>query len=465
MAAMLKREHRLMSLRVELEFWSGSPLVHLIFESGGGPRERWQIALQDLGVDANARPDPQATMRLPTPILETLAVLSRTCAATGDDEPLWLHLVRPYGYLGALPWEALLGAAIKRPVLRLPDFLERSQENPDILEIAICYDPPWQTDRAAAHGRVRDVISGALATPRPQIVVHLFTTPEAAQGLRGHADPRLNIHDASGSKAAALTSRAASASPWLEWMADALQGRALDAVHFVCATETADECATLLLRASPVPESVGSLSAISASDIAAFLQRAGAWAALFSPPPMSGTETSCRYFADGLAQIRPGPVLFHEFHAGDAGGAQLEEVYRFLFAPEASAAPRLERDFLYCQPSLVSNYAFWDDERPRELGPPSRASLPERAWASFSQKTDLLPDFRLPEAPAWTSAAQRFVEKASLESSKFRQSAESGFLVDSVRSSAMSANTVVQDTLADIQNIIDQHARIEREDD
>lgn len=465
MAQALKREHRLISLRVELEFWSGLPHVRLTFESGGGPTESWKVPLEELGIATSSGPDIGTGAKLPSAIADRITNLSQLCASTGDDEPLWLHLVRPYGYLGIFPWEAVLGAPIKRPILRLPDFLERSQENPDTLEIAICYDPPWDRNVAAAHTRVGDVIAGALSTPRSQIVVHLFTTPDAAQVLRQQGDRRLSIHDANASKVAALEAQAGASSPWLAWMADALHGRSLDAVHFICATEAADERATLMLRASPMPESVASLSAIYGSEVAAFLQRTGAWAALFSAPPMSGSETSCRYFADGLAQIRPGPVLFHEFAAEDEGRRQLDNVYRFLFAPEASQAPLLKRDFLYCQPSLVQNYAKWDSGHAREPGPASRAPLAQRVWANLSQKSAMIPDFHLPEAPAWTSAAQRFVEKASLDSTRFLQSADSGLLVDSVRSSAMSANNVVQDTLADIQKIIDQHAGTQRTDD
>jgi hypothetical protein len=296
-------------------------------------------------------------------------------------------------------------------------------------------------------------------------VVHLFTTPEAAQVLQSQPDPRLRIHDARTSKSSAenYASSSKSSSPWLDWMEDALQGRALDAVHFVCDTEAAEERPTLLLRASPRPERYPSLSAIYASEVASFLQRTGAWAALFSPPPTSGTEGCCRYFADSLAQIRPGPVLFHEFSDDHLARGQLDNVYRFLFASEPTEAPRLQRDFLYCQPALVRDYDNWDAERPPELGPP-RASYLKRTLASVSQRTDLIPDINLPEAPAWTSAAQRFVERASLDSARFRQSAKDSFLVDSVRSSALSANTVVQDTLIQIQKIIDQHATPQQED-
>lgn len=38
--------------------------------------------------------------------------------------PLWLHLVKPYGFLGAVDWESALVGELHRPLLRLPDFLE-----------------------------------------------------------------------------------------------------------------------------------------------------------------------------------------------------------------------------------------------------------------------------------------------------------------------------------------------------
>lgn len=469
MAELLKREHRLMSLRVELEGWSGEPHVVLGFEAGGGLQRTWNLPMATLGLDRETEQAVGHTPRLPVEVLDEIAGLARVCAKAGPDEPMWLHLVRPYGRLGVAPWEMVLGEAVERPILRLPDFLERSKEDPGVLEIAICFDPPWKSDLRVACERVADVISSALESPRLRIVVHLFTTPEAADVLEGRTDPRLRIHDANALAAGSdvTASVADRSSPWLDWMGDVLRGRTLDAVHFVCSTETTDERATLLLRSSPRPEKFQALSAVNAAEVTNFLQRTGAWVALFSPPPTSGTEGPCRYFADALAQIRPGPVVYHEFSDNQSARSQLDKIYRFLFAPEPAPAPVLRKDFLYCQPALVSSYEDWDHQQSWELGPPRirYPSYASSARAKASGRSGSNPDYPLPEASAWTAAAQRFVEKASLDAARLRQSATGPFLTEAVRETALSANAVVQDTLGEIQKIIDRHAAARRGED
>ena len=461
MAAILKREHQLMSLRIEVELWSGKPQVVIGFEAGGGLCKKWSLPATTLGLgqESSACEIP----RLPVEVAGEITALTRDYAQTGPSEPLWVHLVRPYGCLGVARWEKALADIVQRPILRLPDFLERSKEDPDILEIAVCYDPPWKSDVESAHKRVSEVISSALQSPRPQILVHLFTTPEASEILGSQTDPRLKIHNPNVLRAKTAGSIVKYSSPWLDWMGRTLEDRALDAVHFVCATESADERAALLLRASLGTEKLLSLSSVHVAEVTSFLQRTGAWAALFSPPPASSTTDSCRYFADALAQNRPGPVLFHEFSDDQLSRGQLDNVYRFLFAPEPIDAPVLREDFLYCQPALVSNYEDWGDEKLHEVRR-LRASYLSRTLARVSQQSDIIPDFHLPEAPAWTSAAQRFVEKASLDVARLQRSTQGSFLVDAVRNSALSANNAVQETLGEIQKIIDRHAKPRQDD-
>ncbi|PBC04266.1 hypothetical protein [Mesorhizobium sp. WSM3860] len=453
----LKREHQLMSLRMELLAWSGDPYILIDFESGGSSKKNWKLPASMLGITQEGRSSLPQGPHLPRALADEIAATANENARTGSSEPLWLHLIRPYGLLGAVPWERLLGDVVNRPILRLPDFLERSKEDPDTLEIAVCFDPSIEGDHFADFRRVHDVICSAFDAPRAQIVAHLFTTPKIAEHFGTYPIPRLKIHSLGEERIeieSGLTGLP-SFSPWLGWIESVLRNEALDAVHFICPTESSDERSNLLLRASPGRDAAQSLTAVYPSEVASFLQRTGAWAALFSPPQGSGSEESCRYFADSLAQIRPGPVLYHEFDDDiEQVRNRLDKVYQFLFASDPSEAPQLHKDFLYCQPALVSDYENWDSGR-NEV--PPRASVTQRVWARLSQQSDLIPDYRLSEAPAWTSAAQRFVEKASLDSSRFLRSAQGSFLDEAVSSSAMSANNVVQSTLSDIQKIIDQH--------
>lgn len=454
MAEALKREHELMSLRVELAFWAKSPLVRISFESGGTAHSLWQYSAESVGVPTSLADGGMPALALPHEHLQELAQLCAAHARHGANEPLWLHLVRPYGFAGALPWEETLAPVIDRPLLRLPDFLERSQEDPDTLEIAICYDPPWKSDRASADQRVVELIQTALQSPRAQIVVHFFTIdPSSALTALGNA--RLRWYDPQEwHKGQSSNSRGqAGGSAWLVWMADSLRPHALDAVHFVCGAEAFDDRASLLVRSTPFPTtSRPVLSAIQPGDIVSFLARTGAWAAIFSPHPQAPCAAACRFFADGIAQIRPGPVLFHAFEDEPIQNSALPALYNFLFASEPSDPPAFQAGFLYCQPTFARAYqdgawgVTWEGR--------TRAKPFQRVLAKFSQSMDLLPDYILPETPVWTSAAQRYVEKLSLDSYRFKQGLDTSDLSSALRSEAEAANNAISDTLAQIQDVI-----------
>src|SRR5262249_22656485 len=143
----------------------------------------------------------------------------------------------------------------------------------------------------------------------------------------------------------------AETSPWFTAMTQTLRERAIDAVHFICRCSVVAGRASLRL-ADPV-QSGAPLAAArfpSTGEVATVLTRLGAWAAIFTLP-RGAPESELRWFADGLAQARPGAVLYD-------GGGDLAALYRFLFAPQPSDPPRLGGSFLYCQPAIVADPAL-----------------------------------------------------------------------------------------------------------
>ena len=79
MAFRLKREHRLMSLRVQSEFWTGNPLVNLNFEYGGVLQDQWSISALDLNPESE--PSIGLKAKLPSKIVKpALTVCLRSCS-------------------------------------------------------------------------------------------------------------------------------------------------------------------------------------------------------------------------------------------------------------------------------------------------------------------------------------------------------------------------------------------------
>ena len=101
--------------------------------------------------------------------------------------PLWLDLrvAALYGFMGILPWERVFSQLLERPILRLPDFLERPRENSDVLEAAIVFDPPPSTSPESAAGQIKVIVDEMLAgSPRPQTRIHIFPMQHAEKPWR-----------------------------------------------------------------------------------------------------------------------------------------------------------------------------------------------------------------------------------------------------------------------------------------
>ena len=174
---------------------------------------------------------------LPLQLVEGLRKIIATQRLAAD-QPLWLDLVRPYGLLGVLPWEAALGAALGRPILRLPSFVEPPQEDQDIADVAmlLCADPTNDCDRTV--WQVRNGANAILQDPNVSRLACTFlrrspgTTFSISQPL---ADEQIRLYRP--------RFRAEKTRPtdlrrlWTDWISVSLGGQTLDAVHLICDTE------------------------------------------------------------------------------------------------------------------------------------------------------------------------------------------------------------------------------------
>lgn len=445
MAIQIATENGLVTLRVRVQPRADgiAAQLQLVSYVGGSARklEDWWLDSEALRLPARLDAQWTPTRTLPPEVSDGLRIaVERVGLAPGL--PLWLHLVKPYGFLGALDWEAALMPELRRPLLRLPDFLEHPRENRSALDVALVCSAPVSESPLYPPQVLQDVVSAVLAgSRRERTTIHIFSDEGFHDSLRGTFanEPRVEVHDPQEAKQHGVPRRTSGAhsldaaeirSPWLKWMRDSMKGRSLDAVHFVCHGYIADQRPALALAESPLSNRDRfDARYVGVGELAAFLTQVGAWSAVFSSPPDNYSEAGLRLLADSLAQARPGPVLHHMLRASGPT-PELQEMYGFLYAPTPSPVPDQGDWFAYCQPSLVANLA--------KVMPVHTIRARRTEWAAkidpsgIEWVTKIDPSlfenllrvselrFNPPEtdpepmpidAPSWVSAAQRYVEQ------------------------------------------------------
>jgi hypothetical protein len=473
-----KSDHDLIVLRITLTLVDGKPQI--VFDlTGYGKigeqgRRNWRLALAEIGIPDKLNPESMqypTTMTLPLQVQDGLKA-GLALMNPAANLPLWLDLVRPYGFLGILPWEQVLSQLLERPVLRLPDFLERPRENSDVLEAAILFDPQPSTSPESAAGQLKVIVDEMLAgSPRAQTRIHVFSNAACGKALATASfDKRIVIHVPNENTARETVPDKCDDlfgnSPWFHWIGAALKGRSLDAVHFVCRARATESVCGLLLCNSPFSHEQQALTWIDIGDVGSALIRLGAWAAMFSPPSDDSKAAGMALVADTFAQSRPGSVLFHA--AAPDSAKDLRESFRFLFSPGPSSPPKLTRGFLYCQPATVAAHASFRASIDSEVMDvpefTKQASWVDRARARAGVYIPAL-GVDLEQPPNWASATQRYVESATMNQLRrastdvlfTKSSAKSSAASDQVKAAAQSET--VQKTLSDIQNIVGSYLK------
>jgi hypothetical protein len=434
MAVKIATENGLVTLRVRIRPRERGVAAELQLVSylDGKQRELevWYLDADRGGLPRRLEPRSWPFVHLPPALIDELRNAIENLGLE-QGIPLWLHLVKPYGFLGALDWEQGL-AALMRPVVRLPDFLERPRENRDALNVALVCSEPVSEPRLDPPRVLHDIVDAVLSgSQRERTMIHVFPDQSYHATVTGSfaGESRVAVHDpaeASVYGEAARTGLRNDAmgevrSPWLKWMRDSMRGDALDAVHFVCHGFLADQKPAIALAESPLSNRDRTDARyVGVGELAAFLTQVGAWSAVFSSPPGNYSEAGLRLLADTLAQTRPGPVLYHNLGA-DGLDPVLQRMYGFLYAPVPSALPFQERWFAYCQPSLIARMAPSPWTIPFDMDVALNANntlfgirLDAPVAGSFDERRA---DASTPAGatPSWISAAQRYVETQSLQ--------------------------------------------------
>jgi hypothetical protein len=423
------RRHELVVLQASLRPEGSSVSVELsILTHHRGVRERasrpWRLSAEELGLPSKLPDRETPALHIPGEVVDDLVFTMRRIGMK-DSHPVWLHLVKPYGYLGALPWEQILVPALSRPVLRLPDFLEPPRENRNVLDVALCCSTPMASAAIPTEEVVEEVVRSVFsASVRPRTTLHVFADQVYYQALsaRFAGDPSVAVHDPGGAaeygeqiRQSEISEKGRVVSPWLRWIRDAMKGRSLDCVHFICHGYLAGDRPALAFTESPlVNYDDNEARYVGVAELASFLTQSGAWGAAFSSPAENYSEVGLRLFADTLAQTRPGPVLFHllDYRWSSWAGwdSPLAYAYVLLFGSTPGDPPLIPEIFTYCQPALVGTTAL---------------SRSKQTFVSLDINGDLLESVGLESlttqrgatgaVPNWLAAAQRHVETVSME--------------------------------------------------
>lgn len=419
----LMRQWRLVVLQVHLDLTDrkGSVVTDLVAHPDGDSHVVWskRFPLEAFGLGSGSGP-PQA-LRMP----ESLADDVKHTLATDfpDETVLWLALVPPYGYLGAVPWEESLISAIDLPVLRVPDRLPAAVDPGQLWTAVIAVNAPLGSEWAAPYinsflDSVRDEV------PASEVAVHVFADSGTVSQLRKPVGGRIaeqwvHVHDPAGAQAAwedrttrevhqfgdGRGGRAGSEpSPfeqlWGDWIVDGMDGTAVRALHVVLDGAFDGDRPMLALSKDPnTPVDRRRCGFVTADSVWRLADVIGTAAVSFGSPPGNSMDAAVRMVADTLGQQRPGPTLYSALMQ-DPDARELARAYGFLVAARgARKAPRHRSLFLYAQPEEVLG---------RSADDPPPVAMPEGYLVS--QGTDLTDYYESAyTVPGWVATSERYI--------------------------------------------------------
>src|SRR6185437_2292159 len=120
MAQRMIEDWQLAVLKVRLDLSERTPAVatELVGYPGGGSARTMFSLRHPLGAYGLVGTD-LSKLQVPDDLQD--AVAKALLTDLEGEAALWLRLVPPYGYLGAVPWEVALVERTNLPVLRVPD--------------------------------------------------------------------------------------------------------------------------------------------------------------------------------------------------------------------------------------------------------------------------------------------------------------------------------------------------------
>jgi len=364
--------------------------------------------LADLGfTDLGPCAAPPDSYTVPAPLLDRLAA---EVGKLDPKRPLWLDLVHPAGVLAMVPWERLFQPRFDLPLLRMPTIFIESAHSRTCLDVALVANDPSETPKRMADLVYQLAERIVLDTPL-SVSVHIFTDaatfcalPKTGWpgGHRGKVilyDPVEGVTRPDSGSANRLE---APESSWLQWVRRAAVQSRIDVVHLITHGRLLNGGGALALSASPVDDQRGSrVALLNAEELDSFMTRTGAWSLVLSSAPSRDSGSAQRHFADTMAVLRPGSVLWHDLPS-DRDSRMLGKAYRFLFNEMPSEPPSTACLAICCQP--------WHVAAEVGAGPAGRWHLAAREEEPISDAVRARLE-EMPGTPLWITATQRFVER------------------------------------------------------
>lgn len=462
MAKMLKRKYDLVIFKVTLDTASDEPQIRCDVEVkiDGEPRSvaGWEFGAAELGlpdrIDRRRSRERGYEFAIPSRVSNSLRDWLE--GESTPDIPLWLHLVKPYGYLGMVPWERLLQPILNVPMLRLPDFFAQPpRETTRALDVLLCSSGP------AAKGQFRIVdhlvtLAKKLREVVPRhITFHVFTDAAVYHQVRdafehhGILDAAVVLYHPESAARYAVPEEGTNVpertnrvtNPWLLWMRDSLKGRSVDVAHFVCHGYLSQDRGALAFAESPLLNTDTRMARfVGVPELKAFLTQVGAWSTVFSSPEFNYSEMGLRQLADALAQIRSGPMVHHELNL-DAQATALVGAYKFLYSSTPQPPPASPALFIYCQPFRVLSTVR---DASRSITP-TRKGQPLQELDSIYDSTE--------NVPAWVAASERYVEECELNLQKLQPAAGTASMDPARQRTAETLESTLQQIRATVARV------------
>jgi hypothetical protein len=417
MAELLQRKFSLPVVKVRLGELHTRPEVRIELVANAEGRQ-WIVGtrthrLHEFGLTESPTEEPR--LRVPESLVEWIASAREALwIVRGHPTVLWLHLVKPYGPLGAIPWERDLQPAVEVPLLRLPDALPTAETSGSTFHVALCVTALTTEGRSTAMEmapKVASAISGGVGN---RLRLHVFAEPETYDQLESD----LNSIFAPGEAVVYRPRKEFDRLPvpasgpqnlWLRWIRDAMQGRTLDAVHFITHGYRLGNDGAILTTISPTSKERLFPQPVQAGELRTFLTQVGALVAGFTVPFDNYSDYGLFRAVDDLGALRAGPVLLHD-PRGDGTMVALERAYFFLWMGtwDPGWPPADPSLLLYAQPSQIP-------------GPIPKEYAPDEILALRSSPA-VREHLAREETPVWLAAAERFINESEGDLIRFRDS-------------------------------------------
>lgn len=469
MGFVLQKDHGLPVLAVRLGQDGDMPCADLrLVDNRGGDGvvvDSRLVPLEAFGCDDEPGPSREVAyehLRVPAEMDKWVGAWAAEVARPSGS-PLWLHLVKPYGVLGAVPWERDLQPAIQVPLLRLPDVLpdqDHSRAAYDVALVATAPAPEGPSTAARMGPAVARAIAGGVGG---RMRLHVFADAEARGFLRHElADLPVRsvvVHDVEPERPRAGDTRGELRNGWLRWIRRAMAGQNLDAVHFIVHGNALGSDGAVLTPLEPDALDRAWPVSVSGEELRVFLTQVGALVVGFSRPSDNYSDFGLRRLVDDLGAVRAGPVLLHDDRLDPSLG-DLRAGYAFLTAARGipPATPSLS---LVVQPHQVGepdSLAPPPMSAPAPMPPPMAPSMSPPSSSSsdsFGRSAAVQEHFGRDETPMWLAAAERYLEEQHGRLIRFQQA-----LADRTPTSAEQAHyDGVASALQKVRDVVEKYAR------